>query len=167
MTLHLHRGRWWPILCPPYVVFLIQQKGFHHRSITYPAAGINLSSVIQQVTRGTIDASSQGFTLYLNQIRGINPVAIWMILRFQISPPVTEGTCLFLSVVLLVNKFHYRLAGSKNYNVHCKTFLYCAMEMTWSWTLLFCVLNTNDIAIKLFIDIYLVIICVYICVSGF
>ena len=29
-------------------------------------------------------------------------------------PDMTEGTCVYLFVVLLGNKFHYWLAGSKN-----------------------------------------------------
>ena len=53
------------------------------------------------------------------------------------------------------------------YNVRCKTFLYCTREVTISWNLLSCVLKRNDLIIKLFLALYLVSIYVeymYICV---
>ena len=46
------------------------------RIITFSSLDLNLSSVIHQITRGTLSySSSQGFTLSLHQIRGINLLA--------------------------------------------------------------------------------------------
>ena len=43
----------------------------------WPATGIDLSSVVHQIISYTFYASSQGFTRYGHQIRGINIVAIY------------------------------------------------------------------------------------------
>ena len=46
-----------------------------------------------------------------------------MLLRVRHPPPMTGGTHMFLSVVLLVNKFRYWLAGGKNLMYVIKTFV--------------------------------------------
>ena len=49
------------------------------------------------------------------------------------------------------------------YNVHCKTFPHCTREMNISQKLLFCMLKINDLAVKLFPDLYyLVYVCTYV-----
>ena len=56
-----------------------------------------------------------------HHISGINLLVLCMLLRVRQSPPMTGGTCMCLSVVLLVNNYQYWLARSEKYNVHCKT----------------------------------------------
>ena len=90
MTVHLHRGRWWLIVCHPYETLLNWQKGLHHQISKQPAAGIKLYSAIYQVTHGTLDTISQGFTWYLHQSRGINIVSVCLILRVRQRDPNPE-----------------------------------------------------------------------------
>ena len=61
-----------------------------------------------------------------------------------------------LSIVLLVNKFHYRLIQKVKYNIRYKTFLCCTREMNISWKLLFYVSKRNYFVTKLSVDPYLV-----------
>ena len=68
---------------------------------------------------------------------------------------MTGGTFLCLSVVLLVNKFHYWLAGSKNTTYVVKTSLFYKINDPVMKTLVF-VFNRNDLFIKLFLDVYLI-----------
>ena len=67
-----------------------------------------------------------------------------------------------LTIILLVNKFQYCLVWKVKYNVCYKTLRHFTREMTLSWNLLFCMLNINDLLIKLFIFLYLVSIYVWI-----
>ena len=75
---------------------------------TWSAAGINLSSMVHQITSGTLDSISQWFTGYGHQSQGINLVALCYSER--VTPPMIGGTCLYLSILLLINKFHYRVS---------------------------------------------------------
>ena len=54
MTLHIHRGSWWTIVCPPYGVFHSIQNGLYHWSSTQPTVGINIYLVLHKVTNGTL-----------------------------------------------------------------------------------------------------------------
>ena len=73
MTLHIHRGRWWPIVCPPYGVFLNCQKGCITGAVhSLPPAeqvlgGTQVLSVVQCTFAGYT-----GFTLTLSPCGGIN-----------------------------------------------------------------------------------------------
>ena len=69
-----------------------------------------------------------------------------------------------LSVVLLVNKFHYWIVRKVKYNICRKTFLLSTIETTLSLKLLFCIIKVNYFVIKLFLALCLVGMCVYICV---
>ena len=85
MTFHLHRGRWWSIVCPTSVSLRNGQKGFHHRRSTYPASGINLYPqwyirlhVVHLVTQGP-----KGLTVHFPQIWVINLVSLCILLRVR------------------------------------------------------------------------------------
>ena len=54
-----------------------------------------------------------GFILYCPQSQGINLVTLCMLRRVRYSPPMTGSTRVRLSVVLLINNFHYWLVESK------------------------------------------------------
>ena len=81
MTLHVLRGGWWQIVCPPSGAFCNIQKGLHHWSSKKPDASIKLSSLVNPVTHGKFYASSRGFTWYCPQSWGINLVALFVLLR--------------------------------------------------------------------------------------
>ena len=75
MTLHLHRGRWWPIICPSIGALINVQKGFHHQSSTYP------DSVINYILSGTT-----GYT-WFDQL--LNSTRVYLVI-FPISEVLTQ-----------------------------------------------------------------------------
>ena len=83
MTLHLHCSRLWPILCPLSGALCTCKKVYIIRSSTWPAVGINLSSVVPQVCQWKLPLkkSPQGSHWHSLQNQGINLVALCMILR--------------------------------------------------------------------------------------
>ena len=90
MTLHLIRGRWWTIICPPSGILSLQEIMYLRRG-TYPTSSINLYSVVHQVATGALSkSSSQRFTWYGHQSRGITLVALWLLLIVW-HPPVDRG----------------------------------------------------------------------------
>ena len=90
----------------------------------------------------------QGSSWYCNRSEVLTCSSL--ILRVR-HPPSTiiRGKCICLAVVILVNKSCYWFQGREKDNFHFKTFQYCTREMTLSWKILFCVLNRNEIIIKL------------------
>ena len=93
-------GRWWPIVCPPDGTLRSRQKGCIMWSSTWAAAGINLSLVVHQVTTGTLDAISQGLPDTVPRAKGINLVALYIILRVW-------HTCTTISDVLYLISITY------------------------------------------------------------
>ena len=75
--------------------------------LTYPwwYTGLPVVHLLHGISKGL---PHQGY-----QQQGINLFLIFMMLRVRHSPPTTGGTNMCLSVVLLVNKFHYWLEQSK------------------------------------------------------
>ena len=162
MTLHLISSRWWPIVCTTSGQFCHYQKG----CISIAVCSLLLDLRYPQwYTRLPLAPLNQvrGFTWYCHQSWCINLVSICY--SECVTPPIIGGTCLCLSVIWLVIKFHYRLSGKKN--LRFKTFIYCTREMTLSWKILFCVLKRNDLITKIYLDLYLASIYVeymYMCV---
>ena len=87
-----------------------------------------------------------------------------MVTYYWPPPPMIGGIFMCLYVILLVKRLTIGYQEGKK-KVCCKTFLYCKREMNMSWKLLFCALKINDLIITLFHYLYLLSICVYICVS--
>ena len=76
-----------------------------------------------------------------------------------------------LSVILLFNKCHYWLVWKVKENGRCKISIYCKREMNLSWKRLLITLNKNDLIIKIFLELCLVIIydeymymCIHMCI---
>ena len=87
----------------------------YFQSSIWPATGINLSSVVNQVAHSKLSySSSQGFIWYCSHSWCINLVALCILLRVWHFPPNIGDTSICRSFVLLVNNFYYWLAGSKN-----------------------------------------------------
>ena len=80
-----------------------------------------------------LKGSYHGFTWFYHQRWGVKLVSLCLILRMPPPPPIIGGTCMCLSVVLFVNKWHYWLVWKGKDKGNCKTFLYCKRETTLSW----------------------------------
>ena len=108
-------------------------------------------------------SGSTGFTLVLSVLQVIN---IYLFsTHILVFPPIIGGSCMCLSISLLAIKSCYWLPYKGKYNIHFKTFRYCTREIILSWKLFFIMLKINDLVIKLFISLYLVVIyysCIFI-----
>ena len=105
ITLHLHCGRWRPILYPLYGTLCNYQKILKHQRHMYHDYGINLFSVEHHINRGTLSySSSQGFNWYFPQTWGINMVAICLLLKMWHYPPWMEvHVCVYLFSYWLIS----------------------------------------------------------------
>ena len=97
MTLHILHGRWRIIVYPPSSVFLNRHKGCIQRS-TWPAASLNLYSVVQQVTSGKLDTwKFPRVYLMLSPAPSYQPISA-LILRVRHSPQWLEvKVCAYMS----------------------------------------------------------------------
>ena len=115
MTLHLFRGRWWPIVCPPSDTFLNCQKGYISGAVRMLL--LELTCPFWYTRLHVVHLVNQGpkyLPVFCPQCQGINLVALCMLLRVQHFPPWLEINLCAYYVVLLFNEFHYWLVWSKN-----------------------------------------------------
>ena len=90
------------------------QKGLRHWSSAYPASRINHSQMLHRVTSGKLASwKIQGFTLFRLPYQRYQHSINLHNSHSAALPPMTVGTRMCLSVVLLVNKFYYWLSGFK------------------------------------------------------
>ena len=125
--LHLLRGRWWPILCHPYVALRNVQKGCIPGSVRIILTALTNSqgspyhmryAQLLKVPVVHLRSSSEVLT---QQYSATHSAAL---------PPIIGGSFMYLSVILLVNKCHFCLGRKGENNVCCKTFLYSTREIT-------------------------------------
>ena len=76
---------------------------------------------------------------------------------------MTGGTSMFLSVVLLVNKFHFRLVGKKRTTNVVKPSYVQEKSLCHENS---CLVKRNYFVIKLFLALYLYM-CVHMCIMNF
>ena len=124
--------------------------------------------MVQQVTAGTLDMwKFPKVYLIISLEPRYQPISPLPANQSVTLPTIIGGTCMWLSVILLVNKCNNWLVWKSKDNRHCKNLLYFIRETTMSWMLLFIILNRNNLIIKLFVAMNLVGIYVeYTCIMN-
>ena len=117
MNLHLHCGRWWPIVHPPSDAFLNFQRVFIPREVRTPLLELTYPWWYNRIARGILSMWNfpQGFLWYCHQIRHNNLVALCF-LEWG-TPPMIRDASICLSLVSLVHKFHCCLGWNAVYQV--------------------------------------------------
>ena len=108
LTINLCSGRWWTIVCPTSGSFLATRKVVfpQHYVVCFR---LNHSLVVHQVYQWYTCylEVSKGLALILSPRLGIN---LYLSANQSVTlPPMIVGTFMCLSVIFLVNKYHYLL----------------------------------------------------------